>query len=71
MQNPMKEPQEMVLLSVPAELLEEADISEGDVLQMYVEDGSLIIEPLYEAEDIICRENCRSCPIAKNNERRG
>ena len=52
MQNSMKKPQEMVLLSVPAELLEEADISEGDVLQMYVEDGSLIIEPLYDADDV-------------------
>ena len=71
MQNSIKNPQEMVLFSVPAELLEEADISEGDVLQMYVEDGSLIIEPLYDADEIVCREDCSFCPIAKKNEKRG
>ena len=47
MQNQMKNKDAFILISVPVELLEEADICAGDALQMYVDDGCIVIEPIY------------------------
>lgn len=64
MQNQMKNKDAFILISVPVELLEEADICAGDALQMYVDDGCIVIEPLDKAEELICSEDCENCPLA-------
>ena len=71
MQGQMNKPEEFVLLSIPAELIEEAGLSEGDILQMYVDDGSLIIESVYEFDEDICCDDCRYCPANNKGKRRG
>lgn len=63
MQNPVNT-NEFALISVPVELLEEAGICEGDVMQMFVEDGRLVIEPLYDDDDFLCDDDCANCPLA-------
>ncbi len=54
---------EIVMLAVPAELLLEAGIFEGDPMQMYAEDGRLVIENLDDLGEVICDGNCENCPI--------
>ena len=53
---------QMVLLSVPAELLEEIGLEEMDVLQMSTMNGKLIIEKA-DAEGYICDGDCEGCPF--------
>jgi len=53
---------EMVLLSVPADMLLEAGIFEGDPMQMYVEGSRLIIENLDDTDDFVCDRSCNDCP---------
>ena len=48
---------EIVLLAVPAEMLLEAGIFEGDPMQMYVDGKKLVIENLDEVGD------CEDCPV--------
>lgn len=57
---PMKT--EMVLLAVPAEMLLEAGVFEGDPMQMYVEGRRLVIENLDDTDDYVCDGNCNDCP---------
>ncbi len=64
MQNP-KMKTEIVLLAVPAELLLEAGIFEGDPMQMYAEDGKLVIENLDDMSDVVCDGDCENCPISE------
>lgn len=52
----------MVLLSVPAELLDEIGLDEMDVIQMGVTDGKLVIEKA-DSEDYACDGDCDSCPF--------
>lgn len=54
---------ENILLSVPTELLAEADISERKPLQMYVDGRKLVIETLDDMGDIVCEGDCEDCPI--------
>lgn len=54
---------EMVLLSVPADMLLEAGIFEGDPMQMYVEGRRLIIENLDDTDDFVCNRDCAECPF--------
>ena len=56
---------EMILLSVPADMLLEAGIHKGDPMQMYVEGRRLIIENLDDINDFICDNDCQRCPINK------
>ena len=54
-----------VLLSVPAEMLLEAGILEGNPMQMYVEGRRLIIENLDDTDDFVCDGNCMDCPFSE------
>ena len=51
---------EFVLLAVPAELLLEAGIFEGDALIMYTAGGKLVIEN--DEDAFICSGDCEHCP---------
>ena len=54
---------ELVMLAVPAEMLLEAGIFEGDPMQMYVEGCRLIIENLDDTDDFVCDGECNDCPF--------
>lgn len=57
---------EYILFAVPAELLLEAGIFEGDPLQMYVDGNKLIIENVdEEIKDIVCDGDCENCPVSQ------
>lgn len=62
---------EMVMVAVPAEMLLEAGIFEGDPMQMYVDGRKLVIENLDDIEDFVCGGDCVECPfcdVACNGE---
>ena len=54
---------EIVLLAVPAEMLLEAGIFEGDPMQMYVDGKKRVIENLDDVGDIVCEGDCEDCPV--------
>lgn len=51
---------EFVMLAVPADLLLEAGIFEGDSIAVSVESGRLIIE---NYDEPICDGDCENCPL--------
>ena len=55
--------QEYVLLSVPAEALEESGIKEGSLLQITTEKGKIHIETVNDLSDFVCDGDCENCPI--------
>lgn len=59
---------DFILLSVPMKLFEEADIRKNDILQMYAEDGKLIIESTDDIDDFVCDGICEDCPCAQTCE---
>lgn len=60
-----KEMMECVLLSVPLELIGEAGLDAGGVLQMSAADGRLIIENAEDAEGYLCDGDCEHCPLGE------
>lgn len=52
--------QEVVLLAVPAGLLLEAGIFEGDAIVMYTEGRKLVIEN--DDDVFFCTGDCENCP---------
>lgn len=58
-----KEMMACVLLSVPLELIGEAGLEAGGVLQMSAADGRLIIENAEDAEGYFCDGDCEHCPL--------
>lgn len=61
MQN--KKIDEFVLISVPKEVLEDAGIVDGSVLQIYADGNKLVIEKLIDAGEIVCDVDCDNCPV--------
>ncbi len=55
--------QEYVLLAVPANLLIQAGIFEGDSIAMHTEGNKLIVENYDEDEEYICNGDCENCPM--------
>ena len=55
---------EIIMLPVPAELLCEAGIFEGDPMQMYADGHKVVIENIDDAKDIVCGGYCDNCPVA-------
>ncbi len=61
------------LISVPLDLLSETGIEPDKVIQMYADDGKLIVEPLSE-DDFKCDGECEDCvffddcPYAEDND---
>lgn len=56
---------EMVMVAVPAEMMLEAGIFEGNPMQMYVEGRRLVIENLDDIDDFVCGGDCSDCPISE------
>ena len=64
MQNEKIKDEEIVMIPVPAELLLEAGIYEGDPMQMYADGHKIIIQNIDDAKDFVCDNDCENCPIA-------
>lgn len=58
---------ELTLISVPTELLNEADIHAGSMVQMSVADGRLIIEAVDDTADFVCDGDCEGCPVSETD----
>ena len=52
-----------LLLAVPTDVMDEADICEGSLLQFPASDGKIIIEPVMEITDFVCDGDCEDCPM--------
>ena len=61
MQN--KKVDEFVLISVPKEVLEDAGIVDGSVLQIYADGNRLVIERLTDTGEVVCDGGCDNCPV--------
>ena len=61
MQN--KKVDEFVLISVPKDVLEDAGIVDGSVLQIYADGNRLVIEKLIDTCEIVCDGDCDNCPV--------
>ncbi len=61
MQN--KKVDEFVLISIPKEVLEDAGIVDGSVLQIYADGNKLVIEKLIDTGEIVCDGDCDNCPV--------
>ena len=61
MQN--KKVDEFVLISVPKEVLEDAGIVDGSVLQIYADGNRLVIERLTDTGEVVCDGDCDNCPV--------
>ena len=61
MQN--KKVNEFTLISVPKDVLEDAGIVDGSVLQIYADGNKLVIEKLIDTGEIVCDGDCDNCPV--------
>lgn len=61
MQN--KKVDEFVLISVPKEVLEDAGIVDGSVLQIYADGNRLVIERLTDTGEVVCDGDCDNCLV--------
>lgn len=52
------------LLPVPAEILDELDVTESTVLEFYIDNQRLIISKV-EEDRYICDQDCQNCPFMK------
>lgn len=64
MQNQKVKP-EFVLVSIPMDIIEEADIGEGEIIQITAQRGKIIIEAVDDTDDIVCGRDCDECPVYK------
>lgn len=56
--------QKFVLLSVAADMLSEAGIDEGDILEIYADKGRVIIQAA-DTENFVCGGDCENCPMSE------
>lgn len=49
--------------AVPQEVLAEAGIREGELLQFTARKGKIIIESVTDIEDYVCDKDCQNCPV--------
>lgn len=59
-----EETMEVVMLCVPTEMLKEAGIREGAVLEMYVDGNAIILRSGNDFADFVCDKDCTGCPLS-------
>lgn len=59
-----EETMEVVMLCVPTEMLREAGIGEGSVLEMYVDGNAVILRSGNDFADFVCDKDCTGCPLS-------
>ena len=52
-----------VLLAVPMEVIAEAGITEGQVLEFTTEEGKMTVAVVDPTDDFACDGDCESCPV--------
>lgn len=63
MNHPNNQPT-FALLAVPGEVLAEAGIDSGGMVQFTAEQGKITVEQVDPAEaDLVCAGNCDTCPL--------
>ncbi len=62
MQNQKVKP-EFVLISIPFDVIEEAALGEGEIIQITAQKGKIIIEAVDDTGDIVCDTACENCPV--------
>lgn len=53
----------LVPVPIPSQVLAEAEIGEGDMLQITAEKGKITIEKATDISDFVCDEDCENCPV--------
>lgn len=53
---------DFVLISIPADVLEEAGIQPNALIQYQAEDGKIIMEMVDEIAPLVCSGECNECP---------
>lgn len=53
-----------IMLSIPYEVMEDAEISAGNIIQIASDRGKIVIERVNEPDDFICSGDCEACPFA-------
>lgn len=65
-------PTRFTMLSISTDLLETIGVSEDTVVDIYADDGRIIIEPVFDEEscedDDYCNGFCEFCPFAEECE---
>ena len=64
MQN-QKMTNESVLIAIPADFFEEAEIGENDLIQITAEKGKITITREDNPDRFICDRDCASCPVGE------
>lgn len=54
---------DFVLISIPADVLEEAGIQPNALIQYQAEDGKIIMEMVDEIAPLVCSGECNDCPV--------
>ncbi|MBR3996930.1 MAG: AbrB/MazE/SpoVT family DNA-binding domain-containing protein [Clostridia bacterium] len=53
----------LTLISIPTELLDEAGITENSVVEMYMDNGNIVIRKAEDVSRYVCDNDCQSCPV--------
>ncbi len=53
------------LIGIPVDVLEEAGITEGDLLQFTAEEGKITFEAVRDIGNFLCDGDCENCPISE------
>jgi len=52
------------LISIPTELLIEAGITENSVVEMYMDNGDIVIHKAEDVSEYVCDMDCENCPFS-------
>ncbi len=52
---------ELTMIAIPTEILEEAGIDEFDGIEIFVDRGRIIIQPLEDDDECVCCPYCGCC----------
>lgn len=52
-----------VLFAIPGDVMEEADIGDGDLVQFTATEGKIVIDRVDDVSDYDCDGDCDSCPV--------
>ena len=53
----------LTLISIPTELLDEAGITENSVVEMYMDNGNIVIHKAEDVSGYVCDLDCENCPF--------
>ena len=54
---------DMVMISIPTDMIVEAGIEDNSVIEMYVDGDEIVIRKAVDTSDYECDGNCEDCPL--------